>query len=1381
MKDIKQLLAELELIKDPAERERRQAEIMQSIIGTSPARATVTDVVKPPTTPVAVDTSKQPTVKNAQEQQQLIDEANRGDRILTPNRMESFSDEDLAAIIQNPSASTINPGAQEEVTTRENIDQGGLLSLHDATKDLIRHAGQAVGGAAELPTSGPIGLTGLLAKGGELATGADLGADKLLIASEHIREGVRQAVGISEPRNISETTAGLLASVAPVPGMTNPVGTIKNLAEYMTPLVIGSGPKRIMANFATALVADQGMRELTDNADTKYKTVFDEAGLIDPEKDTAFPEGAKWLGASLVALAGAGILIPSAINLMKLDTGYKQRPATAVKDIDLYGPPGLKTLERAGDLLKTYFVDEKQVLQDLYKRAGTGDFDEVAKMIDQDSQMTALMRINESQRTGQLATKSGTWRVNITPNQLMQENSRLPLAVQADVDMYLKQKNYRDLLLQRQAKSRVRGGAPAPDVPTKLRDVNQNIYELETRSPQVRDFSAMYQHITAATRNFLASGPNAMISQKKLRYQNTRGQNFVPTDTLSTNPSENLYKRLRDVTSFKDQKGLDNWYRQNPEAAAENPANMPHAIEMLSDYVRNALKSKMEHDVRGAFIRGVRNSEFGSETMLKATKADIEKYPRRIVHNYEGGKRKKYMTSELQATLLRFDPYVARFPVTFFVKRAVEQAMTGPATILSGPFAPTLALRDAVGGWIAKEPSMKGPGGPTDVVAGMARPIWAKMQLATVEMLQNNMQHIPFVDQAQRQLWAQQISNSYMNNYYHMSNVHGGNDASLIKGSIQSGKGIIREVMRSLDATAGQIPTARFLGRSAKGMLNGLSAVFDAIGEGPRMSTFVRNVEAGVAPDEAARMARNLTGDTMRSGRAYNPHKRLIGADASNKTMASIVSILGMPIEFAREATPYFNPMVQSMRKLGNAFLDDPLGTNIRAWTAVGLPGLISIGWNEMLGEEYNRHAFETRTSHDIATNMYFGMPGLPAAQGIQIPMPLEWTMFNSPFTTGLYSLMRGDETEMTKAMMMHIAGTSLENTSMIGFPQIAAVGLAAAGIQAPPSINPLSWKDEVYTIDEDNVGLLPQNYEMVIRSLFASIGTSALQSVAAFHDGGPAAFFEEFGHQIASRTPILKSVTTTPVSNFTPFSQMKQTKIDAIHKFMEIFEDQVKKAEVLRETKLPSTGANKEHPDANIVKDTDLMSKYRMSPNPKVPTTNPIILKYGRLIAGLLAGNAVGFTGLQARDNLFRLQVKSLRAYTAGRKDAFREWQQSVVGKDAEYKKALADLGPIEQAPNKKEWKTAVRNLNDSVGEAAKVERLYNSMHLDMGKRADVMKFIGVLETQRTEMIKEQLKLIDQVEKKMSELLIQDGNAPPGFKFDVTKHLSNLSPDGLN
>lgn len=1357
--DLVQLYAEAEKITDPEERRRRMAEITRLALG-SPVRAAATAAVGGGVSPPTVETDPRDLAR-------LEQDINLTAKLKNTKRIDAFSDEELEQLIEGFSSNVDPKEAKSELSERKRIDEQGTIRNLIDPKALVRQAGNVVAGAAEIPTSTPIALAGLLATGGEFVTGTDLQADELLAASEEIRQNIRSSIGISDPRNISESVAGMIPSVVGVPGKA-PATVLGNLAEVVTPLVVGSGNKRILANFATGLVAEQGIRELADEVGAPYETAFDQVGftggLVD---DKSYPEMMKPLGIGLAGMAGASIVTPMIAKQMRTNPFRKTYYPEPIKLTDPHAPDNLKTLERAGDVYKTYIVDEKEVLKDLSKRAAMPDFDEVGKLIDQDTQMSALMRVNEAMRTGALRTKTGSFKVDITPNQLFQEYQRLPPAMQTDADMYLKYKDYADTL-----ELKIANNVDVTDSQAKLRQANKAAYEIELRTPVVKEFSSRYRHITENVRDFLGQGDNAMLSPKALEKLALTRKNFVPSDVLGVNPEEGILQRITDVTRPIEQRQMDNWYRQNQDELLEGVEGKANSFEMLVDYTRNALKSKMEHDVRGAYIRGMKESIYGFETIRPATPKEAQLYPKRVVEVWEGGQRKKYLSSELQAQLLKFDPYIAKYPTTFMAKRLFEQGTTGPASVV---FAPVTALRDSIGGWVFMDKGAKGPGSLA-VAAAIPKQIWAKSQLAAVEMLQNNLQRVPFLTEQSRNQMAQQISNSYMNSMYHLANEVGGFDASLMKHNVQAARGVMREIGRSTGSVAGNIPGAKFLGRNVNALIHGFSTVFDAIQEAPRFAAFERNVRAGMDPRDAAIKARNITGDTTRSGRVYDPRGVRISGDVQNKAALAPAALVGGGVEFLRAATPYFNPMIQGMRRMANSFIDNPLQTNIRAWTSVGLPALVMMGWNEMLGEDYNRFAFEQRSSRDIAMNMYMGIPGLPPEKGIQIPIPHELTLFNSPWTTGLYSTMRGDETDDVKAMMMHMAGTSLENSAMVGFPQLATAGLSMMGTKAPQSIlNPTGWQDEVYNIREDNVGMLPQNIELTLRNLFGSVADTALQTSAAFYEGGPEAFFDELGHNILKRTPIAKNLagTTTPVSNFTPLSEAKQTKVDSLWEFLDIYEEHISKETLLRESNMPDTKGRFE--------DTDAMTRHRMAPIPTPAPTNPIILEYGDMIKGTLDGNSEGMTGLKARHSILTQQLRNLRSYTSGRRDGFREWQKTVNGADAKYQEEIADLESRKEGMTKREYQKELKAINGGVGEAAKLERLYKDLKLDMSKRSDVNKLIGHLEQQRIELTNQQLKLIEIVEDKLTMDLVARGMLPPGKRFDITKHLTRNTPPTIS
>lgn len=1348
--DFQKLLAEAEKIADPVEREKRINEIMREMLG-NPVRAAI---ASPPIVPLAVE----PRPEDVQQLYRDIDLTKKLGRTTNVN---AFSDEELEQLIGGFSGNVPPEAAEAEAAARKRIDEQSLLQNAVDPKALLRKAGQVVGGAAEIPTSSPIGLVGLLAKGAEFATGADLSADEIMLAAEDIRQKVKASVGISDPRNISESAANLLPNFISVPGSVK--STLGNLAEIVTPVVVGSGNKRILANFATGLVADQAMRELGDTAADKYKTGFDEVGFTGGVVDDVnYPEAMKAIGIGLAGMAGASIVTPMLLNTLKSARRSQMHPLVPIESIDPHGPKNLYTLEKAGDLYKTYFVDEKTALTDIARRARMPDFDEVSKLIDQDTQMSALMRVNEAMRTGALRTKNGSFQVDITPNQLHAQYSRLPPALQTDADMYLKYNDFADILTER-----IRRNIDVAENQQLLRQANQSAYEISLRSPIVKDFAAQYQHITEKVRDFLGQGNSAMLSQKAIHNLSTKRKNFVPSDVLGVNPEDNLLARISDATRPIEQRQMDNWYRQHTDDLVTGVENKANSYESLVDYTRNALKSKMENDVRGAYVQALKNSEWGPDTIRLASKREMKLHPERIVEVWEQGKRVKYITSRLQATLLKFDPYVAKYPTAFYAKRLFEQGATGP---LSLTFAPMTALRDSLGGWVFSPKGVKGPGS-LEVMTSIPKQIWAKSQLAAVEMLQNNMSKIPFLPQASRQQLAQQISNSYMNSMYHLANEVGGFDASLMKHNIQAARGAMREISKSAAATGAVVPGLNTLGRSARALFHGFETVFDAIQEAPRFAAFQRNVRRGMDPSDAARYARDITGDATRSGRVYDPRGVRIDADAINKSAKIGAPIAGPAVEFLRETTPYFNPMVQGMRKMANSFIDNPYQTNIRAWSAVGLPALVMMGWNEMLGEDYNRFAFEERTSRDIAMNMYMGIPGLPPEQGAQIPIPHELTLFNSPWTTALYGMMRGGDSDEIKGTMMHMAGTSLENSAMVGFPQGASAALSMMGMKPPQSIlNPLGWQDEIYQIREDNVGMMPQNVELMLRSVFGSIADTALTTGAALYEGGPEAFFDELGQNVLKRTPIVKNVagTTTPVTNFTPLSEQRQNKLDALFNFLDIYEEHIQKEKLIDRTKLTDA--------KGLVEDTDAMTRHRIAPIPTPAPTNPVVLEYGDLIKETLDNNELGAGGLRDRYSLFTKQLRNLRAYTSGRKDAFRDWQKTINGKDAEWQAAMTDLEAKKPMMKKREYTAALKEL-DTLSEAAKLDRLLKDNKIDMSKRSDVLKLISIMERERIEMMKEQLKLIETIEDKVTGDLVNRGMLRPGQKFSIEKHLGRLPP----
>jgi hypothetical protein len=774
--------------------------------------------------------------------------------------------------------------------------------------------------------------------------------------------------------------------------------------------------------------------------------------------------------------------------------------------------------------------------------------------------------------------------------------------MQKDVDDYLKYHDFMDdLNLQ------IKYIAQLPninlnDVMTKLGQTRAAIQIIGNRTPIAQEFAKRYRSVTASVRSFLTQGPNAMLSSRSAAKLGQSRANWVPANLINIDPRQNLLRRIVDAQGDVSQKKIDAWYQQKrglgDVTSIEGRGN---SIDALIDWTHNALRAKMEHDVRGAYVRGMGASNYGSETMRLANSKEKQKYPERLVYVYENGKRKAYLSSKLQGNLLNFDPYVAKYPRVYGFKRLWELGTTGPVSLT---FAPVTAFRDSVGGWITMPKGFKGPT-PLGTAVAIPKILWAKAQLATMDMLGKNFEHLPFFTPQTKQMLAHQVSNAYMNSYYHMASQAGGVDASLLQSSIENAQGVMAQIGKTIQQGTGQLPaTIRWMGQSPISVMRGFRHIFNAVSEGPRFSAFERTVKAGKSPTEAVAEVRKLTGDNTRSGRVYDPRGKMIGVDAVNKGATVLNPTIGTVTEMAREGVPYVNATVQGLRRVGEAFVRDPIGSNLKVWTAIGLPSLIMMGWNEMLGEEYNKFAYQERTSSDISKNLYVGVPGLPPERGLQIPIPIEFQLWKSPFETALYSMMKGADGDEVDAMMRHMASTSLANAAMVGFPQMPSMVLAGAGVHAPDSLNPFSWKDSTYDMREDNVGLFPQNIEALFRATFGGITDTVLMGAAAFHSDDPSAMFKEMLHQVAKRTPIVKNLTgnTPPVSQFTPASEIDYGKIKALQEFTDMYDAYVEKDETVNKTGMASSKGQW----ANEGNDADTNEK--LAPMPMPVPDNPLV-----------------------------------------------------------------------------------------------------------------------------------------------------------------------------
>lgn len=1061
-----------------------------------------------------------------------------------------------------------------------------------------------------------------------------------------------------------------------------------------------------------------------------------------------------------------GLRVPAAVK-QKMTAIRAGQPPTVfdVSSVDVHAPGKLKSLEKPKDLYKAYYVDDKQVLGDLAERAGVPNLGRVQNLIDQDTQNTALMRINEALRSGKLKTAYGNYDVKSPPELIFAKYKQLDPISQQDADQYLKLKDYTDDL-----NLMIKKGINATKAQTELAKVQQSIAQIEGRTPVVKDFAAEYRTATDAVRSFLSTGPNAVFSAKALQGLNLERPNYVPIDITGVNPSDPLLARISDANNALEKQGMQDWFTKARDLKNINGIdNRVNSFEILLDYSRNALQHKMENDVRGEYIRELLQSTHGKETIRPLKKDEIGKYGDRTVQVYENGKKVSYLSSKLQRDLLQFDPYVAKFPALYGLKRLFEIGTTGPLSIT---FAPTTMIRDALTGSVLREKGLPAPG-LIGTLAAVPQQVIPKFYRGASEALKTTLKDVPFMDPMAKAQLADNLAKRYAGSMYALSNEVGGIDASLMKSNIEAGRGIMREVGRTLEDATAKIPGARMLGHSAGALAKGWDALFGAISDAPRFSVFSKQVAQGVNPSEAAVNARRIAGDTSRGGKPYLASGERIKADVQNKSATAPAKLAGWSAAFAREAIPYYNPSIQGMRRLATRFVADPVRTNLNAWKYVGLPGLAAYGWNEMMGPEYNDYAQQMRSERDIAMNIYVAIPGLPPEQGLEIPIGHEMTPWNAPWSTALYNMGRGDEDVMKG--LMHSGAQVLKNASMIGYPQIGALALNASGYTAPQSL--LTPMDDTYQMREDNVGFLPENVERMSRSLFGSISDIALLSAAAGYEAGPEAFFDELGWQVGKRTPLVKNVigAKTAQTAFTPKSEEYYNKVNAYDDFIDTWEQFYGgKAEVVRETspaKWDEEVMGMKEPENSDI-------RVKLGPNITPTPTNPVFKHFGDMIKSTMGTNEEGMSALKDRSTILNKQIKLLRGYTAGRRQDFKEHEKLIPTDAVErYEEALKTLKAKQKGMKKREYEKQLKAVNNSLGQQAKARQLYKDLKIDLSKRSDVNRLVNYLEMERWKMVNEQVTLIKQLEDRMTSELQKAKILPRGTSFQIEKHLSPTVP----
>lgn len=1232
--------------------------------------------------------------------------------------------------------------AMAEIQERARLK--GLTFLEALTDgpSLARMSKTALKGPSDTVNSFMYGLPGLV----QSVVGLDEYAQENFGEYERVNQGLNDALGVSDPIRAEESLAGVLTSAA-VPG--------------------GAGVKA--ATVATDFVADQFIRELTTDQGDGYETVFNRAGVTDQDDRFNLPP----LLAIPVALAGA-VLTGKAVSTLKAGMGVKAPTYRDISDFDKFAPQDLQTGEISTDALNAYVISEEAALKRIVARAGIPNIDDINKKITLSGHAAAGVRAREGVNTGVATINGKTYRAPVAVKTLYDAAMAMPLEVRKKLERFINAKDALDDVRIAIAKK-----LPGNHAVTEAR-LLRDIAVAATGVPGIHQFETAYRGATRAVRDILEGD---VLSTKARQYLDANRANYVPLDISPVDKKAPLLTRLNQTQREADT-SPDDWFLQNRAGSGNYGLDARgNPFELLAGYTEAAMRLAMTNDAKLAIIDGMKNSSFGKKSVKLVDKdTNLAGNEDRIVEVYRAGEKERYLVPALQAQLMRFDPYVTKNPF-FIVKRIAEWNMVGPG---NPAFSAVNAIRDTIGGLVMRQEGLLAAG-PLQVAAAVPKQLWARAQGAISNNiyagLASRQSAIPewLVSRQQKIALANSMSNNYINSLYHLSNTVGGHDSSAMRSNITIAQTAFGEMKRTLqDSTILHHPAldnmvVRFGKIGASSILSGYTALLDSVANSPRYAAIEKTVKAGGVLEDAATKARVMTGDMSQSGRVYRPDGKLMRADTVDQGVTSLVTpLVGGATSFIRNTAPFVNQAIQGTTNAITQFAKDPVGFMGRAWLYVGLPALTAYSVNEMLGPEYNEYAMNRRSATDVAMSTYIGVPGLPPEQGVEVPQIHELLLFGAPFVRTLHGLVTGENRDEMSSAMQSLGANIFSNSAEIGMPTfLSAIG-NLTGQEMPSGI---MGSDSGYAIREDNIGFLPQNIEQLARTLFATNGDTAIQTMYAMTKDSDTPFNDflttVYG-SVTNRAPVMKNLSGRKAANVSfsmpaAYSREKDRAMEDFWPYYGLYFEQKNEDGLTMDNassnfnpRIKVKGmTEKEYLPRDMIRtfggyksDEGAMGNRRDLPNgmigpDQIPEPlNPLYKMFGETLAANLKRNGMGLSGLDERDSRYRARISQLRKYNAGDRKAIEEWQDFIENR-----------GMLEDDSEK---------LRDWISQ----------FDLDLEKYTDRVKLINIIENERSYVISQKLEVVSSVEEEISQQLIEQGLLQPGDRFRVEKHLNPMDAD---
>lgn len=863
---------------------------------------------------------------------------------------------------------------------------------------------------------------------------------------------------------------------------------------------------------------------------------------MSPPSIDDFKKVPEWLGSAFISPAGADTLFPESVTHTVAETqggptAFANKEYNAVGALALatagmvFGPmlyrrfktaqvpslrpvteaaPGTVAISRPGDLGRTYDDANAGALR-VARRTGMvpSAVKRIQDVMNLQTRATANAMVDSAIYSGTMNTPSFQFR---TRGAALGDLSRIERPEITDYMHVLDTIDDIKAISIQQLNRRTPQAGPITVRGMDLPAASAAKRAMEQAHPEVAQWAQHYRENLKAMRKFEAEGEYATIAKGEARMLNAQHKNTVPFNGSFS----------------KSQRPLD-------QAVDRDAASVE-----LGDAMRVNMRRRLENEATGIYVDEVRKVIPGMFT--RVTGDQLERNPhwrKNVVTFYRRGVKEHYTTDPFLADVLRMDPYyMTSMPgqLMYGMKRLTEVTTTGE---LAPWFAVTSFIRSWQIGKLTAEQGMRSPGLMTSTAAipqqlypQLAREISTRLDTMSAGWLGRTL------GPQNLQGLSRRLAHHYEQSLYAQLQTVGGGRGSILQQQVQATNNLQRAINKAVS------PGARAFLESYRALLN-------SIHNAPSFAYARKNIGKKPLP-ELARSARHLTGDPRTGGQFFTkgtgtdraipirfldeqtPVRGTFGM-AHQQDVADALQKYGAATELGRTAIPWFNATVQGVKRIGEAYLENPTKFTGRMWLyqiapAVAMYSATKALGNDPNGRSYTDHMMNGRSAYNKMMNFYIPLPGRPAEEGIEFPRFHEMSAAGHMTEVALDHLV-GSPVFNENEDIAAVANNFMDIAIYPPMPPLANVIAARFGMVGPQGV----FSGEAYPKRGeafDQLGGMPTSIELYARALAPGLADIVGNGYAAYTQtpegvmDGLLNASSQMGKRMIQKTPVLRDVT---------------------------------------------------------------------------------------------------------------------------------------------------------------------------------------------------------------------------------------------------------------